>query len=326
LVFDIAIAIMIWKIVAQNHSVELARIATIMWLLNPLVTLTAEMFGTWDIVSTLLLLIAAAAFAKGRFVESGVSLGLGIAVKMYPLLALPIFLIFLTREKVGSRLRFLAGGAGAYLIAGVTPILFAEKSTSSTLTSLSQISYFGGNVWGYTLVFYNIQISILVVTAALFGLGYFVLWNPKRSSIFEAVMCLYLLVFAFSYWETQFLVYLIPFLTIFYATAGRKKLPFLTYMSSALVFVLINFAFYWTSWGHSFFFIPNYNQVLQHYSDLLLFIPGWPIGSGTVNSILLTPIRSIFVGVSLYYFLWIFVKNSNKETLNRFLRVHLSSS
>jgi hypothetical protein len=129
-----------------------------------------------------------------------------------------------------------------------------------------------------------------------------------------------MLVFALTYWETQFLLNLIPLLTVFYFTAGRKKLPFVTYMSSALAFVLLNFAFYWTSWGHSFFFIPNYNQVLQHYSDFLLFIRQWPFGGGDVNTLITTPIRSIFVAVSLFYFLWIFLRNSDKRILRNILR------
>lgn len=320
LIFDAATAVMIGRIVAEYASAKVAQQAVLLWLANPYITLTTEMWGTWDIVSAFLLLIAVAAFAKSRFLESGISLGLGIAAKMYPLLALPIFLMFLTRERIRSSLQFMIGVVGAYFVTGAIPMILGERSRTSAAT-LGQVSYFGGNVWGYSLDFYNIEISILVVAGVLFVFGYFLLWKPRRTSILEAVICLYLLVFAFTYWETQFLLNLLPLLTVFYFKAGKKKLPFVTYMSSALAFVLLNFAFYWTSWGHSFFFIPNYTPFLQHYSDLLLFIAGWPIASGTVNSILLTPIRSIFVGVSLYYFFWIFAKNSDRGALSRSLRL-----
>jgi hypothetical protein len=319
LIFDAATAVMIGRIVAAYVSPKAAQQAVLLWLANPYVTLTTEMWGTWDIVSAFLLLVAVAAFAKGKFLESGISLGMGIAAKMYPLLALPIFCMFLTREKIKSRVRFIVGVVGAYFITGATPMILAERYGTSVAT-LGQVSYFGGNVWGYTLEFRNIGISILVVAGVLFAFGYFLLWKPRRTSILEAVICLYLLVFAFSYWETQFLLNLIPLLTVFYFTAGRKKLPFVTYMSSALAFVLLNFAFYWTSWGHSFFFIPNYNQVLQHYSDLLLFIRQWPINGEDVNTIITTPIRSMFVAASLFYFLWIFLRNSDKGILRSILR------
>jgi uncharacterized membrane protein len=319
LIFDAATAVMIGRIVTTYGSAKLAQQAVLLWLINPYVTLTTEMWGTWDIVSAFLLLVAVAAFAKSKFLESGISLGLGIAVKMYPLLALPIFLMFLTREKIKSSVRFVAGVVAAYFVSGATPMILAERYGTSVAT-LGQISYFGGNVWGYTLEFNTIGISILVVTGVLFAIGYFLLWNPRRTSILEAVICLYMLVFAFTYWEAHFLVNLLPLLTVFYFTAGRKKLPFLTYTSSALAFVLLNFGFYWTTWGHSFFFIPNYNPSLQHYSDLLLFIRQWPIAGGDVNALITTPIRSIFAAVSLFYFLWIFLRNANKRTLRSIFR------
>ena len=320
LVFDAATAVVIGRVVTEYRSAKIARGAVLLWLINPYVTLTAEMWGTWDIVSAFFLLAAVATFMKGRFPESGICLGLGIAAKMYPLLSLPIFLMFLTREKLISSLRFTAGVLAAYLVFGAIPIMLGQGSHIAivpTHTLPVEFSVFGGNLWGYTLDFYNVGISILVVAAFLFMFGYFLLWRPRRTSILEAIICLHMLVFAFTYWHTQYLVNLLPLLTIFYFISGSRKLPFVAYLSSALAFVLLNFAFYWTTWGHSFFFIPNYNQVLQHYSDLPLFIRQWPIGGGDVNTLITTPIRSIFVAVSLYYFAWIFLKNCDRQLLDR---------
>jgi uncharacterized membrane protein len=328
LIFDAATAVMIGRIVATYRSAHVAQQAVLLWLINPYVTLTTEMWGTWDIVAAFLLLVAVAAFRKSRFLESGICLGLGIAAKVYPLLSLPIFLMFLTREKIRPSLRFIAGVVGAYFVTGGVPMILAKESYVAVANTLSQTSSFGGWVWGYTLEFniatgFNVGISILAVAAFLFMLGYFPLWYAKRASILEAVACLYLLVFAFAYWEPHFLLILLPLLTVFYFTSGKRKLPFIAYMSSALAFVLLNEGFYWTSYGHSFFFIPNYNQVLQHYSDLLLFTRQWPIGGGDVNTLITTPIRSLFAAASLYYFAWIFFRNCDKEILRRILgRAH----
>jgi len=321
LIFDAATALVIGRIVATHRSPHLAQQAVLLWLINPYVTLTTEMFGTWDIVSAFFLLVAVWMFAKGRFLESGVSLGLGIAAKMYPLLALPIFLMFLTREKVKSTLRFAVGTLGTYSIVGALPMILGAGHRGSVET-LAELAYVGGNVWGYTLnstAVYTVGISVLVVASILFTLGFFVLWEPRRTSILEAVLCLYLLVFAFSYWETQFLLNLLPLLTIYYFVAERRNPPFFAYVSSALAFVLLDFGYYYASWGHSFFFIPNYNQVFQHYSNLLLFIRQWPIGGGDVSTLLTSPVRSIFVAVSLYYSAWIFLRNTDKQLLRRIL-------
>jgi len=318
LIFDAATALMIGRVVAEYRSPQVAGSAVLLWLINPIVTLATEMWATWDIVSAFFLLLAVVYFTKGRFLESGICMGLGIAAKTYPLLSLPVFLIFLTREKIRSSLRFIAGVGGAYFATvGVAFILAAGSHLPPVLSA--EISENGLLLLGYGLVFHGIQISIAILAAVLFVFGCFVLWKLGRTGILEAVICLYMLIFAFMYWFTQFLVNLLPLLTIFYFTSGGKRLPFLAYISSALAFVLLDPVYIWTSWGHSFFFIPNYNPILQQWSNTLLFIRQWPIGGGDVSTLITSPIRSIFAAVSLYYAAWTFLRNSDKQILRSFL-------
>ena len=203
LIFDAATAVMIGRVVAEYGSAHAARGAVLLWLINPYVTLSTEMWGTWDIVSGFFLLLAVAYFAKGRFLESGISLGLGIGLKMYPLLSLPVFLMFLTREKLRSSLRFIAGvGVAYFATGGVTLILAAESHlTPSGLTTnylVATSAELSENVMllsGYGLVSHGIQISILAVAVVLFVFGYFLLWKPGRTGILEAVVCVYMLIF-----------------------------------------------------------------------------------------------------------------------------------
>jgi hypothetical protein len=315
LIFDAATAVMIGRVVAEYRSPQAAAGAVLLWLINPYVTLTTEMWGTWDIVSGFFLLVAVVCFAKGRFLESGVSLGLGIGLKMYPLLSLPVFLMFLTREKWRRGLRFIAGAGGAYFATGGVTLILAAESHLPT-RAVGEFSAYGKSVFGYGLTAYGIQISILVVVAVLFVFGYFLLWKPGRTGILEAVICFYMLIFAFTYWEPQYLLNLLPLLTIFCFTSEGKKLLFLAFISSASAFALLDHAYYWISWGHSFFFIPNYNSVLQDWSDALLFIRQWPIGGGDVSTLITSPIRSIFAAVTLYYSAWIFLRNSKQALRN----------
>jgi len=191
----------------------------------------------------------------------------------------------------------------------------------SSVETLGAVSYFAANIWGYTInanSVSNVGISVLVVAGVLFAFGFFLMWKPRRTSILGAVTCLYLLIFAFTYWEPQFLLNLLPLLTIFCFTSGARKLPFLIFVSSALAFVLLDFGYYLASWGHSFFFVPNYNEVLQHYSDLFIFIRNWPIGRSDVSALITSPVRSVFVATALYYFIWIALRNS-KQNLRRII-------
>jgi len=333
LIFDAATAVMIGGVVAEYRSPHVAGGAILLWLANPYVTLITEMWGTWDIVSGFFLLLAVAYFAKGRFLESGISLGLGIGLKMYPLLTLPVFLMFLTREKLGSSLRFIAGVGGAYFATGGLALILAAESqlppyqlpTYNQLATAATLSENVSLLWGYSLVTHGIQIILVIVAGVLFVFGYLHLWKPGRTGILEAVICVYMLIFAFMHWYAQFLVNLLPLLTIFYFTSGEKKLPLIAYLSTATAFVLLDPVYIWTSWGHSFFFIPNYNPLLQHLSDILLSIRQWPIGETDVSTLITSPIRSVFAGVSVYYATWIFLRNADKRILRNILvHEHLS--
>jgi hypothetical protein len=286
----------------------------ILWLANPYVTLTAEMWGQWDIGSAFFLVLACLLFSRKQYFRSGLSLGAAIAVKLHPILVLPVFLIFLSKKQVRANLpRFSLGVIILYIPALV---FFAQKSAVSR-TLLQDVSFYVNTLVGYSLDFglnvYGMRISLLVIA--------FFLWKCDPSAIFEGVLCLYLIIFALSYWTPTYLLNLIPLLTIFYLLSGSRKFPFLTYLSATSVYVLIAWAFYLTSWGHSLFFIPNYNSLMEHYSQLLLFIAGWPTGflNVTMDTILTGPVRSVFVGVSLWYFIWIFAKNTDWNVLRNLI-------
>jgi hypothetical protein len=320
--FDAATALTMRTIVSHYRGPSLGNQAMILWLFNPYVTLTAEMWGQWDIGSAFFLVLACLFFSRKQYFRSGLSLGVAIAVKLHPILVLPVFLIFLSKKQVRAYLpRFSLGVIILY-----TPALvfFAQKSAVSR-SLLQDVSFYVNTLVGYSLDFglnvYGMRISLLVIAFSLFVFSCFFLWKCDPSAVFEGVLCLYLIVFALSYWTPTYLLNLIPLLTIFYLSSGSRKLPFLTYLSAASVYVLIAWAFYLTSWGHSFFFIPNYNSFMEHYSHLLLFIAGWPTGflNVTIDTILTGPVRSVFVGVSLWYFIWIFARNTDWNILRNLI-------
>jgi len=322
LVFDAATALTIRTIVSQYRGTSLGNQAMILWLANPYVTLTAEMWGQWDIGSAFFLVLACLFFSRKQYFRSGISLGAGIAVKLYPILVLPVFLIFLSKKQVRANLpRFSLGVAILYLPALV---FFAQKSAISSHL-LQDVSFYVNTLVGYGLDFglkvYGMRISFLVIAFSLFVFSCFFMWKCDTSAIFEGVLCLYLIIFALSYWTPTYLLNLIPLLTIFYLLSGSRKFPFLTYLAAASVYVLIAWAFYLTSWGHSLLFIPNYNSFMEHSSQFLLFVPGWPTGflNVTMDTILTGPARSVFVGVSLWYFVWIFARNIDRNVLRNFV-------
>lgn len=320
LVVDAATALTIRTVVNQYRGAPFGNQAMILWLANPYVTLTTEMWGMWDIVSAFFLLLACVMFSRRQYFRSGLCLGIGIAAKLYPILALPVFLLFLSRKHLRPNLPSFSLGVIVLYIPAIIAVFLTGKAPAST-SFLRSFSTNFTHLLGYSLNLESsgVELSLTFVAFSLFAFAYLFMWKRDASRIFEGVLCLYLIVFAFSYWQPQFLLHLIPFLTIFYVLSGRRKLPFLAYMSTAMLYVLVAWAFYFTSWGHTLFFIPNYNLFMEHYSQLYLSIPGWPIGGATTNTILTGPARSIFVGVSLWYFIWIFARNTHRNVLRNFI-------
>ncbi len=322
LAFDAGTALTMRTVLNHYRGPASGNHAMVLWLANPYVTLTTEMWGMWDIVSAFFLLLACLMFSRREYFKSGLSLGAAIAVKLYPILILPVFLIFLWKKQVRANLpRFSLGVIILYLPALV---FFAQRSAVSKRL-LFDVSYYVNTLVGYSLDFglpvYGMRISFLVIAFSLFVFSCVFLWKCETSAIFEGVLCLYLIIFALTYWTPTYLLNLLPLLTIFYLLSGSRKLPFLTYLSAASVYVLIAWAFYLTSYGHTLFFIPNYNSSMQHYAQFLQFIPGWPTGffNVTVDTILTGPARSVFVGVSLWYFIWIFARNTDWNVLRNFI-------
>jgi hypothetical protein len=318
LLFDTGVALTIRSVVNRYHGPAWGNRAMVLWLANPYVTLTTEMFGTWDIVSTFFLLISCVLFSRGQYLKSGLALSVGIAAKVYPILALPVFLLFLSRKNLRPKLTSFASGVTLPYVPMLIVLFQAEKTPLSSSLLAHYVFLNLRLLLGYTLILGGVPINLLVIAFSLFVFGYLFLWKPDASSIFEGVFCLFLIVFAFSHWEPQYLLHMLPFLTIFYMSSGRRKLPFIAYMAGAMVYVLLDWAFYFTSWGHTLFFIPNYNSLMEHYSQLYLFIPGWPIWADvTTNTVLIGPARSIFIAASLCYVVWVFLRRFDVNILRK---------
>jgi len=237
LAFDAATALTMRIIVSHYRGPSLGNQAMILWLANPYVTLTAEMWGQWDIGSAFFLVLACLLFSRKQYFRSGISLGAAIAVKLHPILVLPVFLIFLSKRQVRADLaRFILGAIILYIPAFV---FFAQRSTASG-SLLRDVSFFvSRDLLGYSFdvgfSVYGMRISLLVIAFSLFVFSSFFLWKCEPSAIFEGVLCLYLIIFALEYWTPTYLLNIIPLLTIFYLLSGSRKFPFLTYLSATSV-------------------------------------------------------------------------------------------
>lgn len=316
LVFDALCALLIHKIAfsytASNRS---SLTASTLWLLNPYVTMTSEMLGNFDVIVAFFILMSILNFTRGRYVRSAATLMISTFLKPYPLLLLPIFIILLLKLKdykgTAKFLLTIVLPSGAVLI----PLL-AITSTLKNLTGLLDYYFEKGSTFltGFVLESYasktsfvQVRIGLTIVFAVLYIFIMVEFWKGTRRSLLDAILGFTLVIFAFSFWHPQLLLWVLPIIALDYAINRTPKFYPIIFTLTAFIFELIYFSFYFTSYGNSFFFIPNYNPQLLTLSQSIQDFYKTPLWIGPIAIIA----RSIFLSVCSLYVIRILLRNTH---------------
>lgn len=103
---NILLALLVGRVaLSETSDAILSESATCFMLFNPYVIYTTAIWGQFDTVSALLMLIAVFGFARGKWRLSAVGLGSAIALKVIPIVLLPV-LIFHIGKRGGRRRAF----------------------------------------------------------------------------------------------------------------------------------------------------------------------------------------------------------------------------
>jgi len=107
IITDIIIGYLIYKVILElKNDKRFAIYAFNLWFFNPLVILVSSYIGKFDNILTLFILLIAIFVYKRNWFFTGISLGLGIFTKIYPIIFLPIILILILVEKITDRYQF----------------------------------------------------------------------------------------------------------------------------------------------------------------------------------------------------------------------------
>ncbi len=158
------------------------------WFLNPLVIWASSVHGEVDALAAMLVLAAFLAFSSGRWLFSGLALGLAIFAKGYPLVLLPVFGAALLaswahdktviRERTRPLLRWLAGlGISAvpflYLISPMETLLL-QRAANPTFGGISVLGIFNAaspKAGGWYASFASNPLSAVAAMNVLRGVG-----------------------------------------------------------------------------------------------------------------------------------------------------------
>ena len=125
---DLWVAWWLFRCGDHQHDRGSARVAAVLWLINPLAILTSSVWGQVDILFTLVLMLSLVAFERAQFPRAAAGYALAILLKPQALLLAPLGVIALLQMPTW-RVRCLS--IGSFVIVAVVLILpFAWRQAS----------------------------------------------------------------------------------------------------------------------------------------------------------------------------------------------------
>src|SRR3989344_6830563 len=216
LLIDVLVIFVLLKLFKEQNK---ARLAVIIWTFNPINLYATYMMGQFDIIPTFFTLLSLYFISKDRLNLAALSLGGGIAFKLYPIfLVIPLLILGKT---VWDKSKLIILALLPYIISILpyigsgtfrTTALFAAQSSKSLYAS---IPISGGE-------------SILLFPGALI-IFYLFLWKRKfdMSSVWKIYLIPLLLFFIFTHFHPQWIIWITPFIIIDLVSNGFKNiLPF----------------------------------------------------------------------------------------------------
>jgi hypothetical protein len=282
--FDAIIAITLYVLVSEHASIHEARLASLLWFLNPYTILAVEMLGVPDVAATCLTLLAVMFFYRKRIVLASMFLAAGVAIKLYPILLLPPILLYCRRRLRMRRrselalLSFSVLGLAGYL---TWVFQFGTALVIYVLTEYTPVTQPMSSLFEYIV---STRISAAAVALILL---YLAIWQfGKHSQLTETIIPVFLIYYVFSTPYPQYYVWVLPFLIIDVVLLKRGHLILLTGLFTLVVgYWFLSSAGFLAPSGYSLLFIPLGAKNLPWYSQAI-----WSFLQSTVNSALLMPL------------------------------------
>lgn len=279
LIFDLSLGLILWHLVKERKTLIFG-----LWMFNPVNLYSSYMMGQFDIIPTFFTVLSFYFIAKNELNRAALSLGFGIAFKLYPVfLLIPVLIL---AKGFFEKIKLLLLTALPYFIS-ILPYLSSGSFRSNALfaSQSSKSLYAGIPVSGGE--------SILLFPASLI-LFYLLIWKKNLSRLFfwKIYLIPLLLFFTFTHYHPQWLIWLTPFLIL-----GLSSEKFKNLLPVALIL---------TAWFSSlFFFDPSLT--------LGMFSPQSPdlwtlLGLNLDFNFLRSFIQTVFAGSS-FYLIYKWLKN-----------------
>ena len=287
---DLGIAVALYYIVKKMASVFEARLASLVWFMNPYPFLSMELLGVPDVLATFFVVLVFAMLILRRPILSGVFLALGVLVKLFPILLLPTILIFAHTDGVSRKDRLVV--LCFSLIGLLSYLSWVVPSGTQYLTQYSPVTqpmpvFVGSYVTNsYGFVF------IMILFYGLLGL-----FAKKTNNPMGLLLPTFLIYYVVSNPYPQYLTWAMP-LMVLDVVLHRSRAPiFAAFCGLAFVqWFLVSPALITPS-GYSLLMIPFTGNQLPWYSIAI----GNFLDSPVNNDLIVPIVSSSFYAVIIFY-------------------------
>lgn len=224
LIFDLSIAFLLFKLMKSERE---SRLVFILWMFNPVNLYSTYMIGQFDIIPTFFTVLSIYLIGKQKLMLAALTLGGGIAFKIYPIFLL-VPLIILGKNWL-ERFKVLIISLIPYFLSILPYIISENFRTTALFANQSSKSLYA-----------NIPVSggesILLFPFFLILFYLFIWQNKQREFSLNLYLIPLLLFFMFTHFHPQWLIWITPFIIVMLVKQNFKNLaPILLMLVSYLL-------------------------------------------------------------------------------------------
>lgn len=235
LILDIGLGILLFKIFKKPKILYL-------WLFNPISIYLIYILGNFDILPVFLTVLSFFFLKKHKLIFSYLSIGIAIALKIYPVIFLPFIFLYQPRKIIGH-LKFF--------IFSLIPTLITVLPFVNQPVFIN--SFLGSGLTQKILEYKIINIPIFPFFYLLILINYY--FSKSKHKFEIAITQLFLIFIGLVKFHPQWILWFFPFvLFTFIISKTRDKLLLILFFILTFIYILLfddNFLF----WGH---LIPVY--------------------------------------------------------------------
>jgi len=294
LIFDVVCMLIILRLSFDSEPESRLRVFKF-WMFNPFVIFILYVFARHDIIGILATLVALLLAKKNRKYWAIIVLAFGIALRFFPIMILPLFILYMARTNKDYIILSVIGISGLAAVELFSYFYFGR----SVIFSLLNAQHFDYILSSKLELVIHDRIFIFVAVYVIIILSFLHIKRKNFDILLNYGAIIYLAYVSLCYFHPQYMLWTVPFLIIIFIR--RKSLLYYHWIQFALLLVIL---IYWGDLVTKFVFAPIDYKFFIYLTSPIPIINRFYDPAKFVNIF-----RSIFTGVSLWMIYLIYKDN-----------------